>query len=158
MNEKFKVVQITDGNDSSLDIMSRWIYDWWGKDQGRTQPQIRDYYGRAVFKDRLPQTFAAFDGDTLVGGFQFAMEDCYVRPDIYPWIKNVYVDESMRGRGYSGLMLEAAVKYAGEAGIRELSLFTHMEGFYEKYGWEFVETFDTHVAGIGVQRLYVRKF
>ena len=52
------------------------------------------------------------------------------------------------------------MKYASDQ-IRNMHfdvfyLFTHLEGFYEKFGWEFIETFQGY-GDYGVQRMYTFK-
>jgi len=34
----------------------------------------------------------------LFGMYQFTYEDLFVRPDIYPWLANVYIDEEYRNK------------------------------------------------------------
>ncbi len=38
--------------------------------------------------------------DNIIGMFQFTYEDLSVRPDIYPWLANVYIDEKYSKMGY----------------------------------------------------------
>lgn len=156
MEETLKVVQITDPADPALDSYTDWIYTWWGKEQNFSRQQMKENLQRSVFADRLPQTYVAYLGDEPVGGFQFAMSDCYVRPDVYPWIKNVYVDHPYRGRGFAGQMLRTAVEQVKKQNMESMYLFTHLNGFYEQFGWEYLEDFETHLP-MGVQRLYVLK-
>jgi len=33
---------------------------------------------------RLPQTFGLFDGERLIGMYQFTLSDMFHRPDVYP--------------------------------------------------------------------------
>lgn len=156
--EALKVVRITDGEARVLDTVSSWIYSWWGREQGFSQQQIREHYRHAVCENRPPQTFVAYIDDEPVGTFQFGMEDSYVRPELYPWIKNVYVPEELRGRGYGETMLETVGDFVSDTDIEQLYLFTHMTGFYEKHGWRFIEEFETYKPTLGRQRLYIRKF
>ena len=89
---------------------------------------------------RLPQTFAAFDRGEVVGAYQFTLSDMFVRPDIYPWLANVYVPPEHRGKGYSRVMLESVRENAAKLpGVDEIFLFTPHTGLYEKYGWEYME-------------------
>lgn len=158
MEHNVEVIKITDPNDPILDTLSQWIYQWWGKDQHYVPEQMKAHFQRSVFENRLPQTFAALKDGVPVGCFQFSMSDTFVRPDLFPWIKNVYVDHPHRGQGIAKEMLAAAVEYAKSIGLSELYLFTHLIGFYEQFGWEFQETFDTMVPETGVQRLYKNTF
>ena len=35
--------------------------------------------------------------------------------------------------------------------LKELNRYTHLNGFYEKFGWEFVEYFDPYTTPVGIQ-------
>lgn len=64
--------------------------------------EVKCYLKHSLCKDnRLPQTFIALINDEPVGMYQISMSDDLVesRPDIYPWLVNVYVDEKRRGNG-----------------------------------------------------------
>lgn len=63
-------------------------------------------------KDRLPKTYGLFLNDTIIGMFQLTYEDLAVRPDIYPWLANVYIDEKYRKMGYSKNLLEGVKNIA----------------------------------------------
>jgi GNAT superfamily N-acetyltransferase len=114
---------------------------------------MKDYYKRSVNEDRLPRTYVGYADGKPVGTFQFGMGDIFVRPDIYPWLKHVYVAPGFRGKGYAAKMMEFAVTEIRNMDFDEFFLFTHLNGFYEKFGWEFIETFEGY-AEYGVQRLY----
>jgi len=103
---------------------------------------------------RLPQTFAALDNGKPVGMYQLSMSDDLAgRPDIYPWLINVYVDEACRGKNICRFMMETVKENAAKAGLTELYLYTHHVGLYEKFGWRFIEYVDTFKGG-EKERLY----
>lgn len=82
------------------------------------------------------------------------MSDCKSRTDVYPWLTDVYVDEVFRGLGIAKRLLESVPEKAQQLHLKELYLYTHLQGFYEKFGWEFVEYFDPYTTPEGIQRLY----
>lgn len=149
---KFEVRQITDPNDPVIETVSRWICDWWGEEQD--PDQMRDYYKRSVFNERLPQTFVAYADDRPVGTFQFGMGDIFVRPDLYPWLKHVYIAPEFRGNGFAAEMMKFASAKIKEMDFENFYLFTHLENFYENFGWEFVELFRSYDHEPDVQRMY----
>ena len=81
------------------------------------------------------------------------MEDLFSRPDIYPWLANVYIDKAYRAYGYGRVLLNSVKKTAEKAGLKELYLFTTHEGLYEKFGWDFIQEIDTFLEP-RTQRLY----
>ena len=78
-----------------------------------------------------------------------------VRPDIYPWLANVYIDKRYRNKGYGRKMLET-VKEASKdiKDYKEIFLWTEFKGFYEKFGWTFISDIDTYSEEYRIQRLY----
>ncbi len=87
--------------------------------------------------------------------FQFTYEDLEVRPDIYPWLANLYVDEEYRNKGMARILLEKVKQIAkSSTNFDELYLFTKHKGLYEKFGWNYVSELDTHIKSPRIQRLY----
>jgi len=150
----FEVKRIVDTDDPVLVTVTKWICDWWGPEQD--PEQMYDYYKRSVFEERLPQTYVGFADGVPVGTFQFGMGDIFVRPDVYPWLKHVCVAPEYRGKGYAAMMMRYAADEIRKMDFTCFYLFTHLTGFYEKFGWEYIETFQGF-ADYGMQRLYVFK-
>lgn len=91
----------------------------------------------------------------LFGMYQFTYEDLFVRPDIYPWLANVYVDEQYRGNGICRKMLESVKENAKQnTEFNELWLYTRHIDLYDKFGWEYVCNIDTCIEEQRSQRLY----
>lgn len=105
--------------------------------------------------DRMPQTFVALDNGIPLGMYQISVcDDLEVRPDIYPWLINVYVDDAHRGRGVCRFLMESVPEKAREIGLKELYLYTKHIGLYEKFGWTCIEEVDTFQNTPRIQRLY----
>ena len=94
----------------------------------------------------------------LFGMYQFTYEDLFVRPDIYPWLANVYVDEEYRCSGVCRRMLESVKQNAKQnTEFNELWLYTKHIDLYDKFGWEYVGNIDTCIEEQRSQRLYKLK-
>ncbi|MBE6551838.1 MAG: GNAT family N-acetyltransferase [Ruminococcaceae bacterium] len=131
-----------------------WSYNWWGKYCKGGEAETRSTLVHSLNTTRLPQTFAALDNGKPVGMYQLSMSDDLAgRPDIYPWLINVYVDEACRGKNICRFMMETVKENAAKAGLTELYLYTHHVGLYEKFGWRFIEYVDTFKGG-EKERLY----
>ena len=50
----------------------------------------------------------------------------------------MYTEEEYRCMGIAGKLLDMAVEDMKNRGISPLYLVTDHEGFYERYGWEFL--------------------
>lgn len=90
--------------------------------------------------------------------YQFTYRDLFLRPDIYPWLANLYIDEKYRNKGY-GKKLIASVRNNAIKNLicDEIYLYTHHKGLYEKYGWEIFSTENVLDINLNTQNLYKLK-
>ena len=153
MESRICVRRITEKKDLDLNLMTEWMYGWWGKTEGYRYDAVYAYMLHSLQETRLPQTYGLFFNDRLIGMYQFTMEDLFPRPDIYPWLANVYIEKDYRGSGLGRFLLNSVKGSAEAAGLEELYLFTVHNGFYEKFGWKFVREIDTFLEP-RIQRLY----
>lgn len=153
----YKIRQITDPKDPILNIISNWICDWWEESEAYEKERMLEYYKHSVLYEKLPQTYVAYKGEQAVGTFQFGISDIFIRPDLYPWLKNVYVVPEHRCNGCATAMLEYAVAKMCTSQYECFYLFTHLEGFYERFGWKFIERFNSYELDMGFQRMYIFK-
>lgn len=137
-----------------------WNYRWWGLPNGKSKKQVDEFMRHSLCTgDRMPQTFVALDNGVPVGMFQIAIfDDLEVRPNIYPWLINVYVDEALRGRGVCRFLMENVEEKARQIGLTELYLYTKHVGLYEKFGWKRIEEIDTFNGTPRMQGLYKLTF
>lgn len=149
-----EIICITDKHHPALPAIIQWLYDWWGKDEDYTKEQVEAYVRNAVCKDRIPQVFLILQDGVPAGTFQFAMSDIDTRPDCYPWLRDFWIEPAFRGKGLTYTVMEAVKDHAARLHLTELYLFTRHEGLYEKFGWEYIETFPTHLSPEDKQRLY----
>lgn len=154
-----KIERLENENTPIFDTIVEWNYEWWGKKIGISREQVKCQMVHSLKKgDRLPQTFVAIDEGRAVGMYQLSMvDDLAGRPDIYPWLVNVYVDKAERGKNICRQLMETVKEKAKDAGIDELYLYTSHVGLYEKFGWEFVEYVDTFKPNAEKERLYKLK-
>ena len=153
MNLELKL--LVDINEDTLNTMTTWMYNWWGKRDGYTFEAVKCFMKHSLQKDRLPQTYGLFLNNSIIGMFQIAYEDLSVRPDIYPWLANVYIDEQYRGKGYSKILLKNIKDIVSKTtDFKELFLYTKHIGLYEKYGWEFISEIDTYKEDSRIERSY----
>lgn len=147
--------KITSTDEKTLEKMTSWMYEWWGKDEDFSPDAVACYLKHGMQENRLPQTYGIFLGQDIIGMYQFLYDDLTVRPDIYPWLANVYVEEKYRGIGFGKILMENIKRTAQEdIDFDEIYLYTEHFGLYEKFGWEFVSEIDTFLDGKRIQRLY----
>lgn len=153
--EEVEIKKITEIDEDNLNRMTEWMYEWWGKEEMLTFEQVKSFVKHSMQEDRLPQTYGAFIKNNIVGMYQFSYEDLIARPDIYPWLANVYVDEEYRNKGIGRKLMESVRENAKHnVGFDELWLYTKHINLYEKFGCEYVCDIDTFNKEQRIQRLY----
>lgn len=157
-------------------------YEWWGCPNGQySYDEVEEYYLRSceplksalqtvntqqnivvdkvervnISTPRLPLTYGAFtEVGELAGSFQIAMaDDIMTRPDVYPWVVNVFTVPEFRGYGVCRAMMESLSQIMASYGSAMTTLYLHTThgNLYEKFGWEYVE--DIKYGGVA-EKLY----
>ena len=108
-----EIRKLTSYTPAELNLVSGWMQAWWGEAGGYSPEQVRAYLLHAACENRIPQTYAAYHGGLLAGIYHIAMEDLFVRPDLYPWLCNVYVSPAHRGCGIGRALLYAYTEQKG---------------------------------------------
>ena len=80
------------------DTIVDWMYHWWGIRDGKSIEEVKENIAHCLHTGlRLPQTYIALIDQHIAGVYMISMmDDLESRPDVYPWIINVYVDEKYR--------------------------------------------------------------
>ena len=72
--------------------------------------------------------------------FRGISSDMSTRPELGPWLANVYIREDRRNLRLGSRLVKATMAHAREQGIARLYLFTRdQQRFYQRLGWQ---TFD----------------
>ena len=150
-----EIIRLEHSNNYIFDKICEWNYNWWGIRNNNSFEEVKCNLEHCLCKERLPQTFVALIDGEPAGMYQLSMsEDLISRPDIYPWLINVYVDEEFRGKKVCRKLMNTVNKNAKKANLTELFLYTKHIGLYEKFGWEFVEEVKTFKDDSPIERLY----
>lgn len=150
-----EIMKLEDSNNYIFDKICEWNYNWWGIRNNDSFEAVKCYLEHSLCKDRIPQTYVALVDNQPVGMYQISMsDDLETRPDIYPWLVNVYVDENFRGKGICKEMMNTVSENAKKMNLTELFLYTKHIGLYEKFGWKFVEEVKTFRNDSPIERLY----
>ena len=97
-------------------------------------------YEKRTVRGRIPETFVALEGDTVVGAASIIEEDMETRKELSPWLAEVYVAPEFRNRGIGTALVRAIMQEAKSIGVRRLYLFTPDKvAFYQHLGWEVLE-------------------
>lgn len=150
-----KIIKLENSDNYIFDKICEWNYNWWGIRDNLSYEEVRCNLEHSLNKERLPQTFVLLIDEEPAGMYQLSIfDDLNSRPDIYPWLINVYVDEKYRGNGICRRLMETVYENAKKANLDELYLYTKHVGLYEKFGWDFVEEVKTFRNDSPIERLY----
>lgn len=150
-----EIIKLEESNNLFFDKICDWYYNWLGIKNNESIEEIKCTFEHSLCKNKLPQTFVALIDGEPAGMYQLSMsDDLNSRPDLYPWLINVYVDEKFRGRNVARELMNTVKENAKELGLTELYLYTKHIGLYEKFGWKFIEEVKTFKDDSPIERLY----
>ena len=113
---------------------AKWFHEKWGVPKEAYLACMEEY----LRKDTEYGWYLCLDGEKIVGGLGVIDNDFHDRKDLTPNVCAVYTQEEYRRRGIAGKLLDMAVLDLRTKGISPAYLVTDHEGFYERYGWEFL--------------------
>lgn len=150
-----EIIKLEESNNLFFDKICDWYYNWLGIKNNESIEEIKCTFEHSLCKNKLPQTFVALIDGEPAGMYQLSIsDDLNSRPDLYPWLINVYVDEKFRGRNVARELMNTVKENAKKLGLTELYLYTKHIGLYEKFGWKFIEEVKTFKDDSPVERLY----
>ena len=127
-----------------------WLWNEWGT------PRNRGLYSSLVAhaqRDGVPVIWVALDGTEPVGTVGLLRTDLLSRQEFTPWMAVLFVLPAYRGRGIAAQLQAHVLAGARRMGVAEIYLNTKMSGFYEKDGWEYVESdLDDHGEPVRIYR------
>lgn len=121
-----------------LPLLAQWHFAEWaylhpGCSIGMLEQDMQKY----LQPDFLPSMFIMLDQQQLLGSSSIVANDLATRPQLSPWLANVYVHSSYRGQGMGRRLVQFAMQQAKAAGVKRLYLFTaDQQAFYHSMGWQ----------------------
>jgi GNAT superfamily N-acetyltransferase len=119
-------------------VAAGWIWDEWGRNMpaGASLAALT-----ALLKLRqgpaVPQSFVLLDSGIPAAAAALVAADLEARPDLSPWLAEVYVLPAFRGRGHAVRLVRRVEGACRAAGIATLWLNTaHAAGLYARLGWQ----------------------
>jgi len=77
--------------------------------------------------------------DSIVSFLTFSEKYIVADEKLKPWIGFVYTFQKYRGHRYSGVLIEKACDIAKERGYKKIYIATEHKGFYENFGFNYLE-------------------
>lgn len=131
---------------------ARWALEAWGSGRTRDPEVAAQLWRQDLAHDGLPWRWIAVEGAEVLGMAALLAADLPARPDLTPWLGDVFVAPAARGRGVARALVGQVEAAAAAAGVRTLYLFTDSAaGLYAKLGWqELCTSQDRHGAPVQV--------
>lgn len=117
-----------------IDIASEWFHQKWGVPKEAYLDCMQAYLG----KENEYGWYLCLSEEHIIGGLGVIENDFHDRKDLTPNVCAVYTEETFRGQGIAGHLLNMVLEDMKSKGITPLYLVTDHIGFYERYGWKFL--------------------
>jgi GNAT superfamily N-acetyltransferase len=136
------IVKIADRPDL-VSLVAEWLWASFWQQLGYSYWETYDVIAAGTARLGPPQTFVLLIDDKPLGTASLAAQDLDERPELTPWLADVFVVPEARGFGYVSQLITAVEEVCREASITTLWLHTHTaERIYARLGWTTVEYFD----------------
>jgi len=137
----FGIRRLTD--DSTLPAsIARLQFEFWGPLTGHSSADgYEQFLCKAVRSPDLPAVLVAMDGGTFLGSVNLLASEMTTRPTLSPWMAQLFVVDSERGRGVGNALVSASIDHAGKLGFRRTYLYTSgtLPAYYASLGWQAIE-------------------
>ena len=130
---KLAYITLRDKPETMVDA-AKWFHSKWGVPEEAYLACMEEYLEKCTEYG----WYLCLDGEKIVGGLGVIENDFHDRKDLTPNVCAVYTEAGYRCRGIAGNLLNMAVSDMRAKGITPVYLVTDHEGFYERYGWEFL--------------------
>ena len=136
------VIQDLGDNLSWLPTLARWHYDQWGPLTGASS---FDGYAAlltaAAASRRVPSVLIAMADGELLGSANLVTFDLPLRPDLTPWLAQLFVESTRRRDGVGAALVRAVLLRAQQCGYARVYLYTSgtLPEYYGRLGWRVVE-------------------
>jgi GNAT superfamily N-acetyltransferase len=120
-------------------------FSFWGSLTGyQSAADYERFLHRAAISSALPAVLIACRNDSFIGSVNLLENEMTTRPELSPWMGQLFVLDGERGAGVGRILIDAAIAYAATLGYRRLHLFTSgtLPQFYGSLGWKPLETID----------------
>ncbi len=137
-----QIEELKDFNKDFHEVMSL-LYNWWGPLKNKSLLEITKEYQNILFKNHLPKIFILKENNIIIGLYELNEHDNIPQKEYTPFLANVFIKEEYRGHGYSRILISSAINETKKLGYHKLYLHSRHINFYEKYGFNYLETIDT---------------
>lgn len=120
-------------------IVAMWLWETWGTKEPNNFNFWYSWVKYSNCDNDIPQTFVCIKDEQIVGTISLWRCDLQSRQDIFPWLGGLYVKKAFRGEGFAKALVEYACMTAQKLAYNTLYLFSELNDFFEKLGWEYLK-------------------
>ncbi len=108
-----------------LPRLARWHFDQWGPPTGADSLENYVALLTATAETRtVPSVLVAVADGQLLGSVSLVATDLPPRPQLTPWLAQLFVEPSCRRHGVGAALVYAALERAGQCGYSRVYLYT----------------------------------
>lgn len=123
-----------------INEVSEWIWKEWEESHGAKLEDSIYRTKHSMNKDDIPQMYIAKLKDEVAGVVSLWRNDLKARQDLFPWLAALFVKEKYRNMGIGKMLQQVSIEQAKKLNYEYLYLITEHNNYYEKTGWEYLET------------------
>jgi GNAT superfamily N-acetyltransferase len=117
-------------------------FTFWGALTGYGSTADYEKFRCSAARSRqLPTVLVARRGPMFLGSVNLLAREMTIRPALSPWMAQLFVVDSERGRGVGNALTEALIARAAELGFWRVHLYTSgtLPAYYAALGWKPIE-------------------
>ncbi len=135
-----RIVYLADYLEFIPELAGLHFTEWSYLNPGETLEGKKDYLRSNCGRRGVPTFVIAVEGSELAGSASLIAQDMDDRPELTPWLADVFVKPRYRGKGVATSLIQCIESEARSAGISRLFLYTpDAAELYRRLGWEAVE-------------------
>lgn len=135
--------QLADRPDG-VETCADWALATWGASWGHSRERTLAWLENLLATDGEVMFVASLDNQ-IVGMAGVERHDLASRPDLSPWLANVFVDPDFRRRGIASALVTQVERWVWARGHRRLYLFTPDQmALYQQLDWQLTSETDHH--------------
>jgi N-acetylglutamate synthase-like GNAT family acetyltransferase len=121
-----------------IPTLAQWHHDEWsylnpGGSVEKRIEKMQTYLGESL----IPTMLIAVEDEEVWGTAALIASDMDTKPNLSPWLANVYVRADKRGLGVGAKLVKSIMDLAKQNQLPRIYLFTpDQENFYAKLGWK----------------------
>jgi predicted N-acetyltransferase YhbS len=99
---------------------------------------------KTIHSAGLPTVLVARRGAAFVGSVNLLINEMTIRPELSPWLGQLFVVDAERGAGTGNALIDAATDHAAKLGFRRIYLYTSgtLPSYYASRSWRTIEEVD----------------